>query len=109
MVALAIMGIGLLLVMELFGGALRSGRLSQDYTRALIYAKGQMEEVLLNPEEGSDSGEFEDGYRWESEIKRLKTDQTWETFKIKVRVLFSGLSGEKRVELVTIKTIPSKE
>ena len=116
-IALAIMGIGLVVVMELFSGALRSGRLSKDYTEAFIYARGKMDEVLIDPEEGSDTGEFKNLFRWESEVTRIETEdsgfkteeQRWKTYKIKVKVLFPGLGGEKSIELVTLKIIPSKE
>ena len=121
-VALAIMGIGLVVVMELFSGALRSGRLSKDYTEAFIYARGKMDEVLIDPEEGSDAGEFKNLFRWESEVTRIETkdsalkqvqgkteEQRWEIYKIKVKVFFPGLGGEKSIELVTLKIIPSKE
>lgn len=115
-VAIAIIGIGLVLVMELFSGALRAGRVSKDYTRALIYAKGKMDEVLIETKEGSDTGEFKNGYRWQSEVTPLDTDKdsgikTQEqliTYKIKVRILFPGIGGEKAIELVTLKNIPSK-
>jgi prepilin-type N-terminal cleavage/methylation domain-containing protein len=116
-VAIAIIGIGLVLVMELFSVALRSGRLSKDYTRAVIYAKGKMDEILIEPKEGSDTGEFKNGYRWLSEVTPLdkdidsgiKTQERLKTYKIKVKVLFPGLGGEKVIELVTLKAIPSEK
>ncbi len=116
-VAIAIIGISLALVMELFSGALKAGRVSKDYTRALIYAKGKMDEILIEPKEGSDTGEFKNGYRWQSESIPLDTDndsgikiqEQLKTYKIKVRVLFPGIGGEKAIELVTLKTMPSKE
>lgn len=115
--AIAIIGIGLVLVMELFSGALRSGRVSKDYTKGLIYAKGKMDEILIGPKEGSDTGEFKNGYRWQSEVMPLdkdkdsgiKTNEQLKTYKIKVKVLFPGIGGEKAIELVTLKTVPSKE
>lgn len=115
-VALAIMGIGFVLIMELFSGSLRSGGISKDYTEAIIYARGKMDEILIEPKEGADRGEFKEGYRWESEVEiletqdpGLKTQEQWQTYKIKVKVFSSGPGGEKKAELVTLKTIPSKE
>jgi general secretion pathway protein I len=114
-VALAVMGIGLVVIMELFSGALRSGGLSKDYTNAFIYARGKMDEVLIEPKEGSDTGEFKNGYRWQSEVtlletkdEGLKVEQRWHTYKIKVNVLFPSIGGEKRIGLVTIKAIPAE-
>lgn len=115
-VAIAILGIGLVMIMELFSGSLRSGRGSKDYTEAVIYAKGKMDEIMINPKEGSDSGEFKNGYRWQSAVKLLereeaglKTKEQWKTYEIKVKVVFPGIGGEKTIELVTLKMLPSEK
>lgn len=118
-VAIAILGLGLVVIMELFSGALRLGRVSKDYTDAYIYASEKMDEIMVDPKEGSDSGRFNDSYRWESEVtviedkekeKGIKTKESqWQTYKVKVKVLFPGFGGEKKVELVTIKNISLKE
>ena len=47
-VAMAILGIGLVIIIELFGGGLRLGRASQEYTRAAGYAKLKLEEIALS-------------------------------------------------------------
>jgi len=118
-VAIAIIGICLVVIMDLFSGALRSGRLSNDYTEAFIYATAKMEESLLDPKEGSATGRFNDYYRWQREVtllndrdreKGIRTEESeWQTYEIKVKVLFPGLGGEKSIELVTLKTIPSEK
>jgi len=45
-VALAILGIGLTVIIELFSGGLRLGMTSEEYTKAVNYARVKMEEVL---------------------------------------------------------------
>ncbi len=63
-VAMAILGISLVLVMQLFSAGLRTAKASCDYTIAIVHAKDKMEELsqtLVN-----DSGEFEDGFKWET-------------------------------------------
>ena len=43
MVAMAILGIGLVVIVELFGGGLRLGRTSAEYTQAVSYARMKLE------------------------------------------------------------------
>ncbi len=72
-VAMAILGIGLVLVLELFGGGLRLGRTSEEYTRAVGLARMKMEEVSLakSLEEGIQEGDFERNYHWTVEVKKV--------------------------------------
>jgi len=72
-VALAILGIGLVVIIELFGGGLRLGRVSQEYTKASGYARMKMEEINLASalEEGIQKGEFDGQFRWQVEVKKV--------------------------------------
>lgn len=73
MVSIALLGIGLMLIIELFSGGLRLGRTSQEYTQATHYARTKMEELNLKPptEEGVEEGEFDSNYRWKIEMKKV--------------------------------------
>lgn len=70
-VALAILGAGLMVVIELFAGGLRLGRAAEEYTRATQYARAILEELSLKPSEaeGLEEGEFDETYRWRVETK----------------------------------------
>jgi prepilin-type N-terminal cleavage/methylation domain-containing protein len=72
-VALAILGIGLVAIIELFSGGLRLGRASEEYSQAVGYARVKMEEISraegLN--EGEDQGEFDRNFRWRTEVKKV--------------------------------------
>lgn len=72
-VALSILGVGLMVIIELFAGGLRLGRASQEYTKATQYARTKMEELALKPSaiEGIEEGEFDETYRWKVETKRV--------------------------------------
>ncbi len=72
-VALAILGVGLVAVIELFGGGLRSGRAAEEYTKAAGYARMKMEEIYLSKtlEEGIQDGRFDRDYRWSVEIRKV--------------------------------------
>jgi hypothetical protein len=72
-VSLAILGVGLMVIIELFAGGLRLGRASGEYTQATQYARMKMEELALKPPaaEGIEEGEFDGTYRWKMETKRV--------------------------------------
>ena len=65
-VAFTILSVTLVMVMQLFSAGLKASRASSDYTRAVIYAKDIMEQITDPPTD--DSGEFEDGFFWETEV-----------------------------------------
>lgn len=73
LVAMAILGIGLIVIIELFSGGLRLGRTSEEYTRAVGYARMKLEEISLakSLEEGIAEGEFDREYRWQVEVKKV--------------------------------------
>lgn len=113
-VAIAILAISLVMIMQLFSGGLRVSRTSRDYTRAIVYAKDKMEELHIEPVQGS--GEFEDGFKWESEVypfdeyeeKLENTDIN--LLKIKVKVIWSNIANQqKSVELISLKTIEKEK
>jgi prepilin-type N-terminal cleavage/methylation domain-containing protein len=47
-VAMAILGIGLVVIIELFSGGLRLGRASEEYSKAAGYARMKLEEVMVS-------------------------------------------------------------
>jgi prepilin-type N-terminal cleavage/methylation domain-containing protein len=49
-VALAILGIGIVAVMQIFGGSLRLQDRASRETRAVLYARALMDELLIRPE-----------------------------------------------------------
>jgi general secretion pathway protein I len=113
-VAIAILAISLVMVMQLFSGGLRASRASCDYTRAIVHAKDKMEELSVEPVQ--DSGDFEDGFRWESEIQPLEElnkkleDTDVNMLKIKIKISWFNLARQqKSVELVSLKTIEKEK
>ena len=113
-VAIAILAISLVMIMQLFSGGLRASRASRDYTRAIVHAKDKMEELHIEPVQ--DSGEFEDGFKWESEVypfdeyeEKLENIDV-NLLKVKVKVIWSNIANQqKSVELVSLKTIEKEK
>jgi len=112
-VAIAILAISLVLVMQLFSGGLRASRASCDYTMAIVHAKDKMEELSMDPVNGS--GEFEDGFKWDADIQpyqesdKKPEDSVSNLLKIKVKVSWDNVINQQRfVELVSLRA-SSKE
>lgn len=106
-VALAILGVGFAVAMELLAAGVRSAKASEDYTQAVLLARQKMAEVALtgNLMSWADTGEFSGGFRWTSEVRPL--DQQEELpgrlYSVRVRVTWPGRRGEKAVNLQTLR------
>lgn len=112
LVAISILGICLVIILQLFSGGLRSGKLSGDYTRAIFYAREKMEEALLaeNYTEEILEGEFEDGFRWKiektldvSEEEEIEKKMPFSIFIIKVSIRWPSGLHERHFEISTMK------
>ena len=116
-IALAILGIGLTVIMELFSGGLRLGRISQEYTKAMNYASLKMEEISAQEtiEEGEDEGEFDKTFRWQVRVLkkwiffpgiRARNSSLRSIFTISgLIVLWKSGSKERSASLETYKTV----
>jgi general secretion pathway protein I len=120
-VALAIIGVGLTVIIELFSGGLRLARASMEYTKAVNYARVKMEEITLKPpmEEGTQEGESEDRiFRWQVGVKKvdlLSIDKSVdykppiELFQVKIDVFWKSGSKEKSTSVESLKAIKPEE
>jgi general secretion pathway protein I len=119
-VAMAILSIGLVVIIELFGGGLRLGRVSQEYTKAAGYARVKMEEINLASalEEGIQEGEFDGQFRWQVEVKKVDllpsgqetnyrppVDLYW----VRVDVLWKSGSKERAAALESYRLLKAEE
>jgi prepilin-type N-terminal cleavage/methylation domain-containing protein len=83
MVALAILGVAVVAVFQLFSITLRLTRKADDYTKAIFYARSVLDEAYAVPdaEDGSESIDFRDGF----EAKKVTTlESTSEDGKLKL-------------------------
>ena len=105
-VAVAILSISLVMVMQLFSAGLKSARSSCDYTRAVVHAKDKMEELADSLE--ADSGDFEDGFKWQTDVQEYKQNEGTELNlkKLLVRVYWPDVMDKQRsYELVSLKMV----
>jgi general secretion pathway protein I len=120
-VALAILGVGLTVVIELFSGGLRLARASMEYTKAVNYARIKMEEFTAKPavEEGTEEGESDDKtFRWQVGVKKvdlLSIDKSVdykppiELYQVKIDVFWKSGTREKSTSIESLKAIKPEE
>ncbi len=106
-IAIAIMGISIVLIMQLFSGGLRSGKTAADYTTAVIHAREKMEETLINP--STSTGDFGDGYSWQAEAAPYSHGEKEDSKLLKITVKVSWSEKNRAVELVTLKAASKEE
>ena len=121
LVSLAILGVGLTVILELFSGGLRSAKISEEYTRAMWYGKDKMEEMLATRDlsEGVTEGNFDDRFSWTSKVKKanpsLGQDEMAEVnlpidlYQIIVKVTWSSGKGQKSLEIESLRAFKSEE
>lgn len=111
LVAFMVLSIALVVVMQLFSGALKSSAVSTDYMYGIYHAREITEEFLLNPRlaPGTFSGDFEDGYRWEAAVTPVTAENQEkavpEAVLLDITVTVQWMSGsrEKRFIINTNK------
>jgi prepilin-type N-terminal cleavage/methylation domain-containing protein len=70
-IALAILGIGVVTVLELFSAGLRMEGNAGIRARAVVYARGLLDQTLALPElrAGDDRGRFDEMFSWEVTVR----------------------------------------
>lgn len=115
-IALAILGIALTVIMELFSGGLRLGRVSHEYTKAMNFASLKLEEMTARKtiEAGEEEGEFDKTFRWRTGVEKvdiLPYDKGTEfkppvdLYHIRVNVLWTSGSKERSAGIESYKTV----
>lgn len=108
MVAMAILGIAIVFIFQLFSITLRSAKKAEDYTKALFHARALLDEAYALQEfsEGTDTVEFEDGFKGTKTITLAESTETTEVYEIKIQVTWPP-SGS--LEIKGMRTIPVYE
>ena len=113
MLAVAIAAIGIVSLLELFGGSMRLARVSADQTRAVVLASSLMDQALWRAELPERDFSGEDGdYRWTISIKAVDPElastedeplqdisDDYELYEVLVQVQWGNTDPPKTISL----------
>jgi prepilin-type N-terminal cleavage/methylation domain-containing protein len=87
-VALAILGIAIAALMQLFSGSLNTVRKAETHSKALVYARGIMDEAYStsNPADIAKTYEFEEEFKAEVDLSPLSMEENATLYAITVTV-----------------------
>lgn len=111
LVATALLGIAVAIILQLFSSNLRALSVSEDFVQASIKAEAKMREVLDNdkPSETSFSETSNDGYRMDVLIKDSLKERTenigMQLFQIDVTVHWTKGAKERSFTLRSLKAV----
>ena len=111
-VAMAIVGLGVVTLFEIFSSGLRLGTKSSERTQAVAYSRQAIDEFLTRRtvNEGVSEGSIGDRYHWKIEIapfqeRKQLSPAGWELKEITLRMRFQEGEGEKEVEMKTLRLV----
>lgn len=119
-IAIAILGIGLTVIMELFSGGLRLGKASGEYIQAVNYGRLKLEEIALKPilTEQTEEGKFDDLFRWQVVTKKvdllperqaIETKPPVELFHMDIQIIWKSGLKEKSIRVESYQTVKPQE
>jgi prepilin-type N-terminal cleavage/methylation domain-containing protein len=113
-VAMTIVGIGVVTLLETFSSGLRLGSRSSSATQAMAYGRQAMDEILLRRkiEEGAQQGVFNDQTRWRLGVEpvreppeTLALSSAWELKEITLDMRVTEAGRDRPVELRTYRLV----
>lgn len=114
MVALTILGLGVVTLLQIFSMGLRLGARSADHTSAVTSGARVMDELLARKKivDGSQSGKVGVDGRWNAQVQAVRDSQTnlalsspWTLKEISLEVTVVEAGRERRVDLKTLRLI----
>jgi len=116
-VAMTIVGIGVVTLLEIFSSGLRLGSRSSAATEAIIYGRQAMDEILLRRriEEGPQQGSLNERARWKLGVEpvreppdTLSLSSAWELKEITLDMRVTDTGRDRPVELRTYRLVRKK-
>jgi general secretion pathway protein I len=111
LVALALLGMAVTVVLQLFSANLRSISASEEYVAGSLEAQAKMREVLEDKDisEGTRSGITDNGYRFQVSVSDSLTERSEnlpvKLMEIEVKVYWTQGNKDKSLTLKTLKMI----
>jgi len=116
-VAMTIVGIGVVTLLEIFSMGRRLGSRSSAATEAMTYGRQAMDEILLRRkiEEGAQQGSLNEKTRWKLGIEpvrepsdTLSLSSAWELKEITLNMRVTDAGRDRPVELRTYRLVRKK-
>ena len=116
LVAFVIVALALGALLQIFATGLRSTSTAENYTIAALLAESKLAGIGIEEplEEGDQSGEFDNGFRWATNVRSYDVGGPTlapgaiQAFEVSVTVLWGGPMRERSVSLATLRltTLP---
>lgn len=114
-VAMAIVGLGVTTLFEIFSSGLRLGTRSSERTEATAYSRQAIDELLIHPRvsDGGEEGSFGEKYRWSIQVKPFQNDDPfsltgWDLKEVSLKMRFREGERERELELKTLRLVKKK-
>ncbi len=115
-VAMAIVGLGVVTLLEIFSLGLRLVTKSSARTEAVSYGRQVMDEVLIRREiqEGGEEGSLGEGHRWRLQVEPRREESEflpsgWELKEITLQMQYREGEREKEVEMRTLRLVKKSQ
>jgi len=114
-VAMAIVGLGVTTLFEIFSLGLRLGTRSSERTEATAYSRQAIDEMLIRQRvgDGGEEGSFGEKYRWSIQVKPFQEDAPfsstgWGLKEVSLKMRFREGDRERDMELRTLRLVRKK-
>lgn len=112
-VAMAIVGLGVVTVMEVFSLGLRLSTTSSEKTETVAVGRQVFDRILLRrePGEGLETGSLAQGYQWQLDTTRVDVDGAlslstpWQLKELNLTIQ----GGDRRLEMTTLRLVREEE
>jgi prepilin-type N-terminal cleavage/methylation domain-containing protein len=112
-VAMTIVGLGVVTLLEVFSSGLRLGARSQDRTEVITQGRQVMDQFLAGRTlaEGTVQGIIGENGRWKLQVQPVRSAEElslgndWELKEIALDIIVPESSSERRVELRTLRLV----
>jgi prepilin-type N-terminal cleavage/methylation domain-containing protein len=112
-VAMTIVGLGVVTLLEVFSSGLRLGARSQDRTEVITQGRQVMDQFLAGRTlaEGTEQGIMGENGRWKLQVQPMRSAEElslgndWELKEIVLDIIVPESSSERRVELRTLRLV----
>jgi general secretion pathway protein I len=113
LVAMTIVGLGVVTLLEIFSSGLQLGAKSQDRTEAVAYGRQVMDQFLARRTltEGTEQGTIGEHSRWKLQVQPVKPVEgltlgdDWELKEVTLDVTVPESGRERRIELRTLRLV----